>query len=497
MKLPFYALLIAFAPLLAEDQPKPEKTAAEQESVVTTRHTATIGAAKVPYKATAGFIILNKGDSKEKSAAAKIFYTAYTREAADTNKRPVIFSFNGGPGAASVWLHLGALGPRRVQMGPEGNAPAPPYQLVDNDLSWLDLADLVFIDPVSTGYSRPVADDKAGEFHGFKNDIKSVAEFIRIYTTREMRWLSPKYLVGESYGTTRAAALSDYLQQNDKLYLNGIILVSSILNFQTIDFSAGNDLPATLFLPSYAAAAWYHKKLGADLQSQPLEQVRLMAEEFAMGDYAQALMRGDTLTLERRKQVAQRLSELTSLPAQQLLQQNLRIPPNRFFGDLLREEGLAVGRFDARITGLRYEPGTEGAEYDPSFEAVKGVFTSAINDYLRRELKFESNIPYEVLADVQPWSFDSENQYLNVAQSLREAMIRNTYLKVWVASGYYDLATPYFATDHTLRTMQLDPRLRKNIRTTYYEAGHMMFTHTDALRKLKADFAAYLQGSTD
>jgi len=436
-------------------------------------------------------------DKDEPKQKAKVFFIAYTRTDAgdDPTKRPITFSFNGGPGSASVWLHLGALGPRRTELTERGEAPLPPYHLVDNEATWLDATDLVFIDPVSTGYSRSVTGEDPKQFHGFKEDLASVGDFIRVYTSRNARWASPKFIIGESYGTTRAAGLSDYLQERYGFYVNGIILVSSILDFSTARFAPGNDRPYPLFLPTYTAAAWYHKKLPQDLQSKPLTDVLRESEDFASNQYLLALNRGDQLDDNQRKELANNLARFTGLPADTIAQWNFRIPARRFFFDLLKDKNRSIGRYDARFTGIRYEPGTEEYDFDPSYEAVLGPYCAMMNDYVRRELKFESDLPYEMIADVRPWNFANvaQNQYLDVADDLRKAMSRNPYLKLWVCCGYYDLATPYYAAENVLHGMQLDPSIRDNLRLTFYEAGHMIYINHPSLLQFRKDAAAFMQ----
>ena len=367
----------------------------------------------------------------------------------------------------------------------------------DNAYSWLDESDLVFIDPVSTGYSRPEPGEDPKKFHGYKEDIESVGEFIRLYTTKYQRWTSPKFITGESYGTTRAAALSDFLQHRYGIYLNGIVLVSSVLNFQTLDFSPGNDEPFALFLPSYTAAAWYHKKLSPELQAKPLADVLKQAEDFAAHDYLLALFQGDSLNAEAKKKIAAQVSTFIGLPADYVQQLNLRVLDDLFFTHLLLDRNRAIGRFDSRFTGIRYRPGIDEPDFDPSDEAVNGPVTATFNDYVRRELKFESDLPYETVANVRPWSWKNyENRYLNVADDLRKAMSRNPYLKVWICCGHYDLATPYFAAQHTVNQMNLDPSIRNNIRLTYYESGHMVYIYKPALEKFKTDFVDFVKAAT-
>jgi carboxypeptidase C (cathepsin A) len=493
-----------------------------------TEHTLTVGDKTIHYRATAGYMVMRDWSEKKKpedgekarepapspskegdkskdkdkdkdepKQKAKVFYVAYTRTDAgnDPSKRSITFSFNGGPGSASVWLHMGALGPRRTELTERGEAPLAPYHLVDNEATWLDTTDLVFIDPVSTGYSRTVPGEDPKQFHGYTEDLASVGDFIRLYTSRNTRWASPKFIIGESYGTTRAAGLSDYLQEHYGYYVNGIILVSSVLDFSSIRFAPGNDRPYSLFLPTYTAAAWYHKKLSPELQNKPLADAVHESENFASNQYLLALNRGDQLDENQRKELAGNLARLTGLPAETIAQWNFRIPARRFFFDLLKDRNRSIGRYDARFTGIRYEPGTEDYDFDPSYEAVLGPYSATLNDYVRRELKFESDLPYEMIADVRPWNFANvaQNQYLDVAEDLRKAMSRNPYLKLWVCCGYYDLATPYYAAENVLHGMQLDPTIRDNLRMTFYEAGHMVYINHPSLLQFRKDADAFMQ----
>jgi carboxypeptidase C (cathepsin A) len=388
---------------------------------------------------------------------------------------------------------MGALGPRRVEFGPEGETLPPPGSLVDNEYSWLDVTDLVFIDPVSTGFSRPAEGQDAKQFHGVEQDISSVGDFIRLFTTRYERWLSPKFLAGESYGTTRAAGLSGYLQQRHGMYLNGIVLVSSVLNFQTIVFNDGNETPFWLFLPSYTATAWYHKKLAPDLQAD-LKKTLAEVEKWASTDYLLALVRGNTLTEAERKAVAQRLARYTGLSEQFVLDTDLRININHFTKELLRDQGLTVGRFDSRYTGRDRDNVESRYERDPSYSAVQGAFTAGFNDYVRRELQYMNDKSYEILTGrVRPWDYgNAQNSYLNVAETLREAISQNPSLQVLFASGRYDLATPYYAADYTITQLGLPLTYQPNISHAYYDAGHMMYTREADLAKLKSDVAAFI-----
>ncbi len=470
----------------AAEKPKEEKKPpAPEEKVVQTKHTLKIGGQEIKYTATAGTILLKLEDGTPK---ASIFYVAYAKDdVGDASQRPLTFSFNGGPGSASVWLHLGLFGPRRVQMGDAGALLPPPYKLVDNDASLLDISDLVFIDPVSTGYSRAVPGEAPKQFHGVEEDVESVADFIRLYTTRNKRWSSPKFLAGESYGTTRAAGLSGYLQQRYGMYLNGIVLISAILNFETAEFDTGNDFPYILYLPTYTAIAWYHKKLSPDLQGD-LQKAIEESRKFAVGEYADALMAGDALPAPRRSEITQKLARLTGLSLDYIDRANLRIEIMRFTKELLRNERRTIGRIDARFTGI---------DHDASIAAIIGPYSGMLNDYVRNDLKFDSDLPYEVLTGrVRPWNYSPyENRYVNVAETLRVAMTQNPFLHVFVAKGYYDLATPFLAADYTFDHLGLDPTLRGHLNGAYYEAGHMMYVHPPSLAKLKADIAKFIKSS--
>ena len=466
-----------------------------EEKTSTTSHTIQIGGQSIKYTATAGTVVLRKEDG---TATASMFYVAYTKDdVSDIGRRPLTFAFNGGPGSSSVWLQMGALGPKRVAMDAEGKALPPPSKLVDNEYSILDLTDLVFIDPVSTGYSRAVPETTAATFHGFTGDLQSVGEFIRLYTSRPTRWASPKFLAGESYGTTRAAALSGYLQQTLGMDLNGIVLISSVLNFGTISFDSGNDLPYATFLPTYAATAWYHKKLAKDLQAAGLEKVVDEARRYAGGPYLAALFKGDTLTAEERATVVKNVARLTGLAPQFVEESNLRVSMQRFAKELLRDQRRTVGRYDGRLEGSDIDAAGATPEYDPSYSSVQGAFTAAFNQYVRGELKFEDDIPYEILTNrVRPWSYrEFENRYVNVAETLRSAMTQNPALKVYVVCGYYDMATPFFSAEYTVDHMLLDPSLRSHISLGYYEAGHMIYTHLKSLEKAKADISKFMTAS--
>lgn len=464
-----------------------------EDNLSVTHHSVTINGEEIRYTATTGTLVLKEEIDKEgEKAKAAVFFIAYTRDDVDDmSKRPITFSFNGGPGSSSVWLHLGVLGPRCVEPDEDGELPHPPYQLKNNECSILDKTDLVFIDPVSTGFSRAVPGEEAKQFHGFKKDIESVGDFILLYLGRYKRWGSPKFLIGESYGTTRAGGLSGYLQERHGTYLNGIMLVSVVLNFQTIRFAPGNDLPYILYLPTYAATALYHDKLETDAQFESfVDEVR----EFAMGEYTTALMQGSALSDNQRANITQQLAQYTGLTAEYIEQTDLRINIMRFCKELLRDEGRTVGRFDSRYKGIDRDTAGEMFEYDPSSAVVQGAYTAMLNYYVRDELEFASDLPYEILSRrVHPWDYgEHQNEYVNVADTLRKAMTTNPALKVFVANGYYDLATPFLASEYTFSHLGLDKSLQDNITTAYYQAGHMMYIDQGELQKMKRDLDAYL-----
>jgi carboxypeptidase C (cathepsin A) len=471
-----------------------EKRPSPEEKVSQTHHTLTVDGQKIPYTATAGTLLF-KDD--EGTPRASFFYVAYSKDGVkDSRDRPVTFAFNGGPGSASLWVHMGAFGPKAVARDPEGRALPPPARLIDNELSILDVTDLVFIDPISTGYSRPLPGEDLKKFTGVKNDIESVAEFIRLWTSRNERWGSPKFLAGESYGTTRAAGLARYLDERYGMLLNGVILVSSILNWQDQDFHVGNDMPYLLILPTYTATAWHYKKLPPEL-SGDLRKALDEAESFALNEYAVALLAGDRLPEARRREVAARLARYTGLSVDYVLRANLRIELDRFTKELLRGEGKTVGRLDTRFTGRDLDSVGEAPEYDPASAAVGGPYAGAVNDYLRRELGWKSDLVYEYFSrKVHPWSFDSfSNQYANLAEPLRQEMTQNPDLKVLLVGGHYDLATPYFDSVYTLDHLGLPPELRGNIRMLQYEAGHMVYLGRAEHEKLKRDLTAFIRAA--
>lgn len=473
-----------------------------KDNIKTTRHSVSIGDDYFDYTVTCGTIVLKEesekdGKSEGEKAKASIFFISYTRDdVEDKSKRPITFCFNGGPGSSSVWLHLGVLGPKRIVTDEDGNLLQPPYQLTENDYSVLDKTDLVFIDPVSTGFSRAVPGEKASEYHAFQKDIESVGDFIRLYCSRNGRWTSPKFLAGESYGTTRSAGLSGYLQERHGMYLNGLMLISVVLDFQTLIFSTSNDLPYIFYFPSMVATAWYHQKLDKDLQ-EDLQKTLDKARTFAQGAYTLALMKGSAISTKEKTAVEKKLARYLGLSLDYVKQSNLRIHYLRFCKELLRSEQRTVGRLDSRFKGIDRRAITEMFEYDPSYAVIQGPYTATFNDYVRQELGFESDLPYEILTGkVRPWKFDPHNnEYVNVAETLRKSMTMNPYLKVYVANGYYDLATPFMATEYTINHMDLDPMVQSNITSHYYEAGHMMYAHLPSLQQMKADLDAFIDSA--
>lgn len=472
---------------------RPATPPSVDEQPVITKHVARIGGKQVNYSVTTGFLPIKNAVSGE--TEARIFYMAYTMDNPPA-KRPLMFSFNGGPGSASVWLHMGALGPRRVKMLDDGLMPPAPYETVDNDQSWLDQTDLVFIDPVGTGYSRATRPELASKFFGVNGDIDSIGEFIRLYLGRNERWNSPLYLVGESYGTTRAAGLSNHLFEHG-IALNGILLVSTVLNFQSIRFAQNNDLPLILIFPSYTATAWYHKKLPGDLQSKSLRDVLRESENFVLNEYAPAMLKIDRLTATEKTALLGKYSKYSGLSTEFVDYNNFRVDLDEFNKELTRKERRTTGRLDSRFLGYDRDSAGESPDHDPSMTAIRTPYTAVFNDYVRKELNFKVDTEYYILGGgiSSPWNWNTNNQYADTSQALSSAMRKNPYMKIFVASGYYDMATPYFAAEYTVSAMNLDPQLRKNFSFAYYEAGHMMYIEKNSLRKLKDDAASFITSS--
>jgi carboxypeptidase C (cathepsin A) len=485
-----------------DEQAKDEKDEKDlpTDDLVTAQHSITVKRRKLNYTTTTGRVVLRQevltdGKFDGHQPKAEVFLTTYTLDGTDPKTRPVTFAFNGGPGSSSVWLHMGLLGPRRVVSGDVGALTPPPYELVDNPETLLAHSDLVFIDPVSTGYSRAVKGEKPGEYHGFQGDIDSVGELIRLWTSRNGRWMSPKFLAGESYGTLRAAGLAEHLQTRYGMYLNGIVLISSVLDFTTLDFNESNDVAYTLFLPTYAAIAHYHGLHG----DRPLAEVLAEAEEFASRDYPWALARGNRLTPEERASIVARTAALTGLSEDYIDRVNLRIEHIRFFTELLRSQRRTVGRLDGRFSGWEADYGREHMSDDPSYSAIVGPYAAALNHYVRAELEYSNDLPYEIISRaVQPWSYkEFEGSHVTVVGKLSAAMRANPHLKVHVAFGYHDGATAYYAAEHVLAHLAIPAELHDNIESAYYPAGHMMYVHEPSRVQQSKDLAAFVQSASN
>jgi carboxypeptidase C (cathepsin A) len=465
------------------------------DDLVTTQHSIAVDGGELAYTVTAGRIVLRTeqhtdGKFDGVQVKAEVFMTAYTLDGATPGSRPVTFAFNGGPGSSSVWLHLGLLGPRRVLMGDVGALLPPPYGLADNGQTLLRHSDLVFIDPVSTGYSRAAKGEKPADFHGFGGDLESVGEVIRLWTSRNGRWMSPKYLCGESYGTLRAAALARHLQVRYGMYLNGLILISAYLNGSSASFDGDNDNACVLFLPTYAAIANYHGKHG----DRPLREVLDEAQEYAEADYPRALGRGSRLTAAERSAAIARIASLTGLTQDYVDRVNLRPEHVRFLTEVLRDQRRTVGRLDGRFLGWDSDYGREQWTSDPSMDAISGPYTAALNHYVRAELGYANDLPYEILTDrVRPWSYkEFEAKHVCVLDKLAAAMRTNPDMRVHVACGYYDAATPYFAVEHDIAHLAIPAELTGNIEFSYHEAGHMMYMHEPSRLAQSAQLAAFV-----
>jgi carboxypeptidase C (cathepsin A) len=462
---------------------KPPAPPPEEKSSVT-HHSAKVGGQTINYTATAATYNIKADDGTIK---ASMFYVAYVKDGvADPAKRPVSFVYNGGPGSASLFTHMG-MGPKQVVLTPDGHGMPAPYTISDNEDSFLDATDLVFIDAVSTGFSRPAPGEAPNQFHGIIEDANWFADFIYQYITRNERWASPKFLIGESYGTTRSAELAGVLQERHQIYMSGIALVSSVA------FSNwGADNRTEFFLPTYVTSAWYHHLLPSDLQNLTIEQVAQKAREFAHGEYAQALEKGDEMTPEEHRKVVEDIAHYTALSPKFIEEANLRVSPQRWFKELERDKRRTMGRLDSRFEGFDVDAAGERPEYDPSEASYEGAFVATFHDYVRRELKWDSDAYYTVSANVQPWDQTGNTA---VAEVLRAAMTQQTYLKVLVVCGYYDLATPFNGIENTVAHMNLEPPVRKNISFAYYEGGHMMYIDQKQHDKLHKDIDDFINAN--
>ena len=462
-----------------------------EEKVSTTSHTVRIDGREIKYTATVGTIPIRLDNN---TVQARMFFVAYTKDGEDPRTRPVSFLYNGGPGSATIWLHMGSFAPKHVQMAEDGFQPAPPFRLLDNENSLIDATDLVFVDAISTGFSRTAAGVSSEQFHGQEGDIRAFGEFINGWITTYNRWGSPKYLIGESYGTIRSAGLSAELQNRHGVELNGIVLVSSLLSYQTLSPAPNNDIAWAANLETFTADAWFHKKLSPELQAKGLKQVVDESRTFAWGDYMAALTRGNALTDGERTAMAGRIARLTGLSPAFIVASNLRVSADRFRKELLRDQRLTIGRLDGRFTSLDLDAAGERQEFDPSNQALSGPYTAMFQDYLRNELKWESELHYASPANVQPWTYD-QNRYMDKTEALRGTMARNPFLKVFVAIGYYDMATIMGGAEFNFTHIAYDKQITNRVSYGYYEGGHMMYIRPSAHHALKLDIVKFVNGS--
>lgn len=466
------------------DQGQQRRLPPPEEKSSITHHTGRIGGQQINYTATAATYNIKADDGSPK---ATFFFVAYIKEdVADTSKRPLSFVYNGGPGSASSYTHMG-LGPKRIVLTDDGHGMPAPYSIIENGDSFLDFTDMVFVDAISTGYSRPAPGENTAQFYGVVQDATYFADFIYQYLTRAERWASPKFLIGESYGTTRSAQLSQVLQQRHQIYLNGIVLLSSV-GFG----NWGADDRTIFFLPTLVVSAWYHKALPPDLQKLSIAELAQQARQFAHGEYAAALEKGDELAPADYQRVVKNLAHITGLSPKYIEQTNLRISPQRWFKELLRDRRQTIGRIDARFLGMDSDAAGERYEYDSSLASYDGAYVAMFQDHVRRDLKWNTDMYYTLSGRVQPWDQGQPGQ---PAEALRAAMTSQSYLRVLVVCGYYDLATPFNGIEQTVSHMNLEPPIRKNISFTYYEAGHMMYIEKKSREKLHKDLSVFITGA--
>ncbi len=456
-----------------------------------TSHLIRLDGRDIRYTATAGTLPIRLDDG---AVAAKMFFVAYTKDGEDARTRPVSFLYNGGPGSASVWLHMGSFAPKKARMAEEGFQPPPPYQLVDNEFSLIDVSDLVFVDAIDTGFSRVMSGIDNAQFHGQDGDIRAFGEFIAEYLKTFDRYPSPKFLIGESYGTIRSAGLSAELQSRHAIELNGIVLVSALLTYQTLSPAPDNDVAYAVQIQTFAATAWYHKKLPADLQAKSVSQVVDEARAFAFGEYMAALTKGNTLSGEETGAMAQKLARFTGLSPAYILSANLRVDSGRFRKELLRERRLVVGRLDGRFTALDADAAGERQEFDPSNTALAGPYVATFRDYLKNVLKWETDLHYPTSGNVRPWTY-VQNRYMDMTEALRSTMAKNPFLKVFVVCGYYDMATYVGGAEFNFTHLAFDRPITDRVSFGYYEAGHMMYIRPSAQVKLKQDTAAFIRSA--